>query len=172
MALAQSADKGVSILLYRPRLLAEIERVRDDEQAMATAISTVTVEQAKKLKSGVVCKPPSGTYLELKLLIGTFCGLLYTLFGSSCDYYHELRKIHSALCARDVAAIRNAFTVDKCRRIVWAIIDDGRAFFRQKLSEADFSDPDGFAFPASLLSSIYGEVRYAQVIKRPFYPRS
>ncbi len=94
MALAQSADKGLSILLCRLRSLAEIERVWDDEQAMATAISTVTVEQAKKLKSGVVCKPPSGTYLELKLLIGTFCGLLYTLFGSSCDYYHELRKIH------------------------------------------------------------------------------
>ena len=161
VALAQSADKGLSILLCRPRSLVEIERVRDDEQAMATARSTVTVEQAKKLKSGVACKPPNGTYLEMKLLIGTFCGLLHALFGSGCDYYHELRKIHTALCA-----------VDKCRRIVWAIIDDGRAFFRQKMSEADFSDPDGFTFPTSLLSAIYSDVRYAQVIERPFYPRA
>ncbi len=172
VALAQSADKGLSILLCRPRTLGEIERVRDDKQAMAAASSTVTVEQAKKLKSGVVCKPPSGTYLELKLLIGTFCRLLYMLFGSGCDYYHELRKIHTALCARDVAAIQNAFTVDKCRQIVWAILDDGRAFFCQKLLEADFSDPEGFAFLASLLSAIYGKVRYAQVIERPFYPQS
>ena len=87
VALAQSADKGLSILLCRPRSLAEIERVRDDEQATAAAISTVTMEQAKKLKPGMMCKPPNGTYLELKLLIGTFCGLLYALFGSSCDYY-------------------------------------------------------------------------------------
>ena len=172
VALAQSADKGLSILVCRPRSLAEIERVRDDEQAAATAISTVTMEQAKKLKPGAVCKPPNGTYLELRLLIGTFCALLYTLFGSHCDYYHQLRKIHAALYARDVAAIRGAFTVDKCRRIVWAIIDDGRAFFRQKLSEADFSDPDGFTYPTSLLSAIYEPVRFAQVIERPFYPRA
>ena len=172
VALAQSTDKGLSILLCRPRTLAEIERVRDDEQAAEMARSTVTVEQAKKLKPGAVCKPPNGTYLELKLLIGTYCGLLYTLFGSGCDYYHELRRIHTALCARDVAAIRGAFTVDKCRRIVWAIIDDGRAFFRQKMSEADFSDPDGYSFPASLLGDIYGKVRYAEVIERPFYPRA
>ena len=172
VALAQSADKGLTILLCRPRSLAEVERVRDDEQATAAAISTVTVEQAKKLKPGAVCKAPNGTYLELRLLIGTFCGLLYTLFGSQCDYYHELRRIHSALCARDVAAIRVAFTVDKCRRIIWAIIDDGRSFFRQKMSEADFSDPDGYTFPASLLSSIYEPVRFAQVIDRPFYPKA
>ena len=172
VALAQSADKGLSILVCRPRSLAEIERVRDDEQAAATAFSTVTVEQAKKLKPGAVCRAPSGTYLELRLLIGTFCGLLYTLFGSHCDYYHELRRIHSALCARDVSAIRGAFTVDKCRRIVWAIIDDGRSFFRQKMSVGDFSDPDGYTFPSSLLSAIYEPVRFAQVIERPFYPKA
>lgn len=172
MALAQSADKGLSILLCRPRSLAEIERVRDDKQALATASSTVTVEQAKKLKPGVVCKPPSGTFLEMRLLIGTFCGLLYALFGSGCDYYRELRKIHSALNARDVAAIRGAFTTDKCRRIIWAIIDDGQSFFRQKLSEADFSDPYGYTFPTSLLSSIYDAVRFAQKIERPFYPKA
>lgn len=100
VALAQSADKGLSILLCRPRSLAEIERIRDNDQAAATAAQTVTVDQAKKLKPGTVCKPPNGTYLELRLLIGTYCGLLYTLFGSRCDYYHKLRKIHAALFGR------------------------------------------------------------------------
>ncbi len=38
MALAQSADRGLYILLCRPRLLAEIEQVRDNEQALAAAI--------------------------------------------------------------------------------------------------------------------------------------
>ncbi|KAL3771739.1 hypothetical protein ACHAWU_010050 [Discostella pseudostelligera] len=172
VALAQSADKGLSILLCRPRTIAEVERLRDNEQATATAAQTVTVDQAKKIKPGTVCKPPNGTYLELRLLIGTYCGLLYTLFGSGCDYYHELRKIHAALLAREVAAIREAFTVDKCRRIIWAIIDDGRAFFRQKMAEADFSDPEGYTFRTSLLSAIGEKVRFANVIERPFYPQA
>ena len=172
VALAQSADKGLSILLCRPRSLAEIERVRDEEQATDRASGTVTVEQARKLKPGAVCRPPNGTYLELRLLVGTYCGLLYTLFGSGCDYYHQLRKIHTALSARDVSAIRGAFTVDKCRRIIWAIIDDGRAFFRQKMSESDFTDPDGYSFPTSLLSSIFDQVRLAHVIERAFYPKA
>ncbi len=120
VALAQSADKGLSILLCNPRTLAE---------AAAAAASILTLDQAKKIKPGTMCRPPNGTYLELKLLIGTFCGLLWTLFGLGCDYYHELKKLHKALCARDVSAIREAFTVDKCRRIIWAIIDNGRSFF-------------------------------------------
>ncbi len=172
VALAQSADKGLSILLCRPRTLAEVERVRDTEQATAAAAATLTVDQAKKLKPGAACKPPEGTYLDLKLLIGTFCGLLWTLFGSGCDYYHELKKIHKSLCTKDVAAIREAFTVDKCRHIIWAIIDDGRAFFRQKMTVRDFEDPHGYNFPQSLLAAMTREVRYAQLVERPFYPKS
>ena len=111
IALAQSADKGLSILLCRPRSLAEVERVRDNEQAVAVAAMMLTVDQAKKLCPGSSCKPPNGTYLEMKLLIGTFCGLLWTLFGSGCDYHHELKKLHRALCAWDISAIWEAFTL-------------------------------------------------------------
>ena len=120
VALAQSADKGLSILLCNPRTLAEVEQLRDNQQAAAAAASILNLDQAKKIKPGTMCCPPNGTYLELKLLIGTFCGLLWTLFGLGCDYYHELKKLHKALCARDVSAIREAFT---------AIIDNGRSFF-------------------------------------------
>jgi hypothetical protein len=172
VARAQSADKGLSILLCRPRTLAEVERVRDMEQATLAAAATLTVEQAKKLKPGTACKPPGGTYLDLKLLIGTFCGLVWTLFGSGCDYYHELKKIHASLCSKEVAAIREAFTVDKCRHIIWAIIDDGRAFFGQKMSVGDFLDPNGYAYPTSLLAAMTQEVRYAKLVERPFYPKS
>ena len=49
VALALSADKGVLILLCRPRLLAEVKRVRDNEQAGAAVAMTLTVDQAKKL---------------------------------------------------------------------------------------------------------------------------
>ena len=123
--------------------MVEIKRVQDDKQATAVASLTVMVDHATRLKSGVVCKLSSSTYLELKLLIGTFCGLLYTLFGLGCNYYYELCKIHQALSARDVAAIWGAFTVDICQCIVWAIIDNGWLFFWQKQLEADVSDPEG-----------------------------
>ena len=172
VALAQSADKGLSILICRPRTVAEVERVRDSEQAVTQSAATLTYEQAKKLKPGLMCHPPNGTYLDLELLVSTFCALLWALFGDDCHYYQELMGLRGILNARDVSAIRDAFKVDICRRIIWAIIDDGRSFFRQKLTVEQFSDPRGVKFPVSLLSSIRKEVRFAQVIERPFYPTS
>ena len=71
--------------------------------------STLTLADAKKLKPGSLCRPPLGTYLELKLLVNTFCALLWTLFGSSCDYYCSLMEVRHTLDSRDVAAIRDAF---------------------------------------------------------------
>jgi hypothetical protein len=49
VALAQSADKGLSILLCRPRTLAEVERVCDNEQAAvaAAAMNCGTSKEAK-----------------------------------------------------------------------------------------------------------------------------
>jgi hypothetical protein len=32
--------------------------------------------------------------MQLKLNIGTYCALLWSLFGEECDYYKELLKIH------------------------------------------------------------------------------
>ncbi len=67
-------------------------------------------------------------------------------------------------------AIQEAFTVDKCRCIIWAIIDDRHALFWQKMLVQDFSDSEGFTLPVSLLSSIKQEVGYALVLEQPFYP--
>ena len=86
--------------------------------------------------------------------------------------YHKLKKSHKALSTWDVLAIREAFTVDKCRCIIWTIIDIGWAFFCQKMSVQDFSNPEGFTFPTSLLSSIKQEVWYTLVVVWPFYPQS
>jgi hypothetical protein len=35
--------------------------------------------------------------MDLKLNIGTYCGLLWALFGDHCDYYCELLKIYHIL---------------------------------------------------------------------------
>ena len=94
----------------------------------------------------------------MKLLIGTFCRLLWTLFVSGCDYYHEIKKLHRSLSTWDVLAIQEAFTVDKCRRIIWAIIDDGRALFRQKMLVQDFSDPEYLAHVAVIFNKTGGGI--------------
>ncbi len=127
------------------------------EQATKAAVATLTVDQAKLLKPGAVFKPLGGTYLDLKLLVGTFYGLLCTLFRLGCDYYHKLKYLHRTLCSRDVAEIWEAFTIDNCQHIIWAIIDDGPSFFPQKMTVGDFSDPDGYKLPALLLGSIHKE---------------
>jgi hypothetical protein len=33
-------------------------------------------------------------YMELKLNIISYCGLLWSLFGDHCDYYKELLKLY------------------------------------------------------------------------------
>jgi hypothetical protein len=40
---------------------------------------------------------PAQNYMELKLNMGTFCALLWALFGEQCDYYRGLLKLHNIL---------------------------------------------------------------------------
>ncbi len=47
-------------------------------------------------KLGQNSNPVTGLY-AVKLSIGTYCALLWSLFGKKCDYYKELLKIHRIL---------------------------------------------------------------------------
>ena len=40
---------------------------------------------------------PGANYMDLKMNIGTNCGLLWTIFGDHCDNYKELLKIYRIL---------------------------------------------------------------------------
>jgi hypothetical protein len=70
-------------------------------------------------------------YMDLKLNIGTYCGLLWTIFGDHYDYYKELLKIYRILDHKDFFPIWHAYTKEVCARITWAIVDNGRSFFGQ-----------------------------------------
>ena len=83
VAMWETADRGLSILICRPKTLAEVERIREKEAALMTTTNTLLFGEAIKITQGH-CKPPQGTYFELKLLINTFCALLWTLFGDEC----------------------------------------------------------------------------------------
>jgi hypothetical protein len=42
-------------------------------------------------------------YMDLKLNIGTYCGLLWLLFGDHCDYYKELLKFTVSWTAKNAS---------------------------------------------------------------------
>ena len=81
---------------------------------------------------------PAGSYSELKLNVGTCCGLLWSLFGEHCNYYMELLKIYRVLDRQECFSIREAYTKEVCARITWAILDNGCSVFGQTVVAADF----------------------------------
>ena len=40
---------------------------------------------------------PAGNYMELKLNTGTYCSLLWSIYGDHCNYYKELLKLYQIL---------------------------------------------------------------------------
>jgi len=84
--------------------------------------------------------------------------LVWVLFGSECDYYKSLQQILKTLELKEVYALKTKFTPENCRRITWAILDDGRAFFDDVKTTIDFSAPD-MSFPQLYLIDILIDVR-------------
>ena len=63
-----------------------------------------------------------------------------------------------------------AFTAEHCRRITWAIIDDGRAHFDDVKTTLDFRGPNEPVYPQSFLINILRNVRYAIPVERANFP--
>jgi hypothetical protein len=62
------------------------------------------------------------------------------------------------------------FTAEHCRRITWAIIDDGRSYFDNVKTTLDFSSGASVVFPQSFLVDIIRNVRYGILVKRANFP--
>jgi hypothetical protein len=67
--------------------------------------------------------------MDLKLDIGTYCALLWSLFSDHCGYYKELTKLYQILDQTECFTIQEAYTKNVCTQLLWAIIDDERSFF-------------------------------------------
>ena len=114
---------------------------------------------------------PAAIYMDLKLNIGTYCGLLWTIFGNHCDYYKELLKIYRILNREECFTIRNAYARKICAWITWAIVDEGRLFFRQNPIASNFAPGTMFNFSTCLLEGITDPVRNAIPIQWVMFPR-
>ena len=147
----------------------EQEYQREYEEAYEQTKATRKVEDVLKEKEKKVS--PASDYMQLKLNIGTFCALLFALFGEKCDYYRELFKLHNILDRKECFTIRDAYTKEVCARITWAIIDDGRSFFGRNPIASDFAPgAQPFQFLVSCLGAITDAVRNAQPIGKAAFP--
>jgi hypothetical protein len=91
----------------------------------ASELTKMTRKLKDILKEKEKTTTPAPDYMQLKLNIGTFCALLWAIFGDHCNYYKELFKLHQILDREECFTIRDTFNKVICTRITWAIIDDG-----------------------------------------------
>ncbi len=166
----QSAGRGMSMLACRSVSAVDAEYAQDWEEAAAHTMSTCSLDELLKT-SRKKTATPTGSYSELKLNIGTYCGLLRSLFGQNCNYYRELLKIYHVLDRHKCFSIRKAYTKKVCARITWAILDDGRSFFGQTVVAADFAPGARGPRATSYLEAITDSVRNANLVQRATFPR-
>jgi hypothetical protein len=165
-----SAAKGLSILSCRARTTGEIERIKEREEALTATEKTRHLDEFVRLQKDQR-RAPADNFLELKNNIATFMGLVWVLFGSNCDYYKGLRHIYDIMDLREVMAIKAHFTAEHCRRITWAIIDDGRSYFDNVKTTLDFGNGASVVFPQSFLVDIIRNVRYGILVERGNFPQ-
>ena len=170
MAYVQSAAKGLSLLCCRSRANNETEEIKERELALKATEQTRQFEDYVKYVKGTVVRQPVSNYWDLKQNIATYMALLWVLFGDRCDYFINLNKIHAVMDLPEVQQLRQKFSAEICRRISWAIIDNGRSFFNTVLTQQDFDGNGALSFPQSFLAGVLENVRFCNPIQRGNFP--
>jgi hypothetical protein len=164
-----SADKGLSIMACRARTSAETERICEREEALLATETTRQLDELLCLSKGST-QAPADNFWELKMNVATFMSLVWILFRSKCDYYKGLQNVYATLELREVMAQKQSFTAEHCRRITWAILDDGRAHFDNVKTTLDFQGPDEPTWPQSYLIDILRNIRYVIPVECANFP--
>lgn len=168
-AYLSTAEQGISILICRPRTGNETADIRSREQAVKFTEKNQSLSEALLLGKRDPRQPPN-SYHELKLDLGTFCALLWTLFGDRCDYYDNCFALYNMLDSESVFANAQNFTAQICRQITWAVLNDSRQFFFRTLTTDDFS-AGRVTWPTSLLMQIVGaDVHACREIRMGNFP--
>ena len=164
-----SAGKGLSTLACRARSTSETERIHEHKRALTATENTRQLTDLLQLPKGAT-RAAADSYWELKPNIATYMGLfLFVLFSSQCDYYCTLRQVYQTLELKEVYAIKVKFTPETCRRITWAILNDGRAFFDDVKTTLDFKSAE-LVYPQSYLNGILNNIWYGIPVQRTTFP--
>jgi hypothetical protein len=132
-----TCKRGISILVCRPCGIAETERLRDVEHAMESTRGTRTLKEVSYLMTSKPCLPAS-TFHDVRCNIKTFCAFVHVLLGSICEYYSKLMDLKQIFDDSSTQTIQDAFNLNVCRCIIWAIVCNGR-FFSAKSNSAKTS---------------------------------
>jgi hypothetical protein len=160
-----TCEKGVSNMLCLPRTQGEIEALKLFERAVEETQGTRTLKEAERLANSTKRDPPTD-YHTLKLMVATFAALLEVLFGKSCDLYKKIMAIYEILDLDAVFQTRAAYSAIKCKQITWAIYEDSRNFFSNKVSPLDFASGMEIKFAKSMLDDIMSDMRYIRHVER------
>ena len=171
IATFDSAEKGWSMLMCRPRSPAQIEKLKAKEKAELASAGNRNFQEEMELNQSDTPLYPAEDYHELKLNMGTITGLAAVFWTVKSPYYKHLLAAYNVMATPTVQAVRASFTPEICRRITWANIDEGRAYFAQVKTMEDFVNGQCVSYPVSFLDSILPDIRYVRPIQRPTFPR-
>ncbi len=114
---------------------------------------------------------PASTFHDVRRNVGTFCAFVHVLFGSKCKYYSKLMDVKQIFNDSSTQTIQDAFNVNVCRCIIWAIECDGHFFFSKvKLSQHLIPGVGWKDRLTSLLNLNLDKVMFAKPIMRPTFP--
>ena len=164
-----SVARGMSMLACRLLTAVEAKYCQEYEEAAADTKHTCSLKDLLKRNHGKTVAP-AANYMDLKLIIGMYCGLLWTIFGDHCNYCKELLKIYHILDRKECFTIRNVYTREVCTWILWAIISEECSFFGRNPVALDFAPGATCVFSTCLLEGITDSVRNAIPIQRVMFP--
>jgi len=170
VAYFSTAEKGISILLCHPKAGDDRDHARADEMAQDISSSNRTLAEALILGKKDP-RPPPETYNDLKAALGTFCALLWTLFGEHGQYFAKCMELYTCMDSDNTSENGHLFKPLLCRQLLWAILDDGREYFSQTLLPSSFLvEPHGkVKYPCSSLEELIQPIKnQSQVFKGNF----
>ncbi len=165
-----TAEQAISILAFQDGSTQEAETVKAQKLAEEKTVATRSYEESLKLARTTV-RVPALTYHNVKFNIATFCAFLWTVFGDEHDYYKEVLKVLRVLESANVYAMRELYSTEVCRRIIWAVLHEGHRFFNKKLLSTAFMSRTTVEYTMCLLN-ILDKVHNAEMIQRSTYPQA
>ena len=102
---------------------------------------------------------PAKDYNEMRLVVATYCALLFVLYTANCPLYIAMVGLLEVLEDPRVQVNRHRFTRHFCAKLTYAIIFETNQFFLIKVSRRTLDLKGRAAFPQSTLATIYDKVR-------------
>jgi hypothetical protein len=100
-------------MVCRSVTTVEAKYQRGYEEAMDQTKGTRSLKELLKgNRNKVISLPPD--YMQLKLNIGSYCALLWSIFGEQCNYYCKLLKLYRILDREECFTVWDAYTREIC----------------------------------------------------------